>query len=653
MKLETKDEKRHSREIEGILKVTRKGLGFVSSEACPEEDIAIDPAFLNTGLNKDRVKVFLHPKKDGERMTGEVTEIVFRNKLDFVGTAKKIDGGCFIVPDDQKMYADIFVPSNKAGAVSDGDKVFVKITDWSDQKRGPLGEIIKIIGKAGDNNVEMEALVLERGMSTSFPPSVEEAAEKVKELAIIEEEAPVRKDMRDVTTFTIDPKDAKDFDDALSFRVLPNKEIEIGVHIADVSHFVRPGSILDKEATKRGTSIYLVDRTIPMLPEVLSNDLCSLKPNEDKLTFSAVFNFSSESLQEGKSFSVTKAWFGKTIIHSNKRFTYEDAQEVIDKKQGIFFDELNSMNILAKKMEKRREEKGAISFERDEVKFVLDPKGKPLGVYRKKTIDTNKLVENFMLLANHKVADFISGKDENIERTFVYRVHDVPDKDRVTELSNFIKSLGYELKVDGRGPSSKDISLLLKKVKGKKEQGIIETAAMRTMTRAIYSTKNIGHFGLSLSHYTHFTSPIRRYPDVLVHRLLERYLRDEKVPVSELGQYEAMSRYASEMEQLATDAERASIKYKQVEYMSERVGNTYDGVISGVTEWGIYIEEEETKSEGMAPLRNMRDDFYTLDEKNYCLIGERTGKKYSLGDKIKIKVVKADLERRSIDYQIL
>lgn len=653
MKSEKKEEKRHQREIEGILKVTRKGLGFVENEVYPEEDIEIDPAFLNTGLNKDRVRVFLHPKKDGKRMTGEVTEIIFRNKMDFVGTAKKIDGGCFIVPDDQRMYADIFVPSDKAANVSSGDKVFVKITDWSDQKRGPLGEIIKVIGKAGDNNVEMEALVLERGMSTSFPPAIEEAAEKVKGLAIIEKESPFRKDMRDVVTFTIDPKDAKDFDDALSFRKLSNGEIEIGVHIADVSHFVRPGSVLDKEATKRGTSIYLVDRTIPMLPEILSNDLCSLKPDEDKLTFSAVFNFSPESFQEGKKTAITKTWFGRTIIHSKKRFTYEDAQETIDKKQGVFFDELNSMNILAKNLEKEREEKGAISFERDEVKFVLDQKGKPLGVYRKKTMDTNKLVENFMLLANHRVADFISGKDKNIERTFVYRVHDVPDKDRITELSNFIKSLGYELKVDGRGPSSKDISGLLKKIKGRKEQGVIETAAMRTMTRAVYSTKNIGHFGLSLSHYTHFTSPIRRYPDVMVHRLLERYLKNEKVPASELSQYEAMSRYASEMEQLATDAERASIKYKQVEYMSERVGNTYTGTISGVTEWGIYIEEEETKSEGMAPLRNMRDDFYILDEKNYCLVGERAGKKYSLGDKVKIKVAKVDLERRSIDYQIV
>lgn len=652
--MKSKEEvKKHSAEIEGVLRVTRKGLGFVSSEAYPEEDIEIDPAFLNTGLNKDRVRVFLHPKKNGERMTGEITEIIFRNKLDFVGIVKKIDGGCFIIPDDQRMYTDIFVPTQKAGKVTDGDKVLVKITDWSDQKRGPLGEIIKIIGKAGNNDVEMESLVLERGMGTTFPAMVTEEAEKAKSEKSMEKEIASRKDLRSITTFTIDPKDAKDFDDALSFRKLPNGEIEVGIHIADVSHFVRPHSVLDKEAAKRGTSIYLVDRTIPMLPEVLSNDLCSLNPGEDKLTFSAIFNFSGESAVPGKKASVTKAWFGRTVIHSDKRFTYEEAQEILDKKSGIFSDELGVLNTIAKNLEKEREEKGAISFERDEVKFVLDKNSKPLGVYRKKTMDTNKLVENFMLLANHKVAEFISEKDENVEKTFVYRVHDVPDKDRITELSNFIKSLGYELRVDGRGPSSKDISELLKKIKGKKEQGVVETATLRTMAKAVYSTKNIGHFGLSLAYYTHFTSPIRRYPDVMVHRLLERYLQGEKIPPKELSQYEAMSRYASEMEQLASDAERASIKYKQVEYMSDKVGDTYSGTISGVTEWGIYIEEEETKCEGMAPLRNMRDDFYTLDEKNYRLVGERTGKKYSLGDKVKIKVVKADLERRSIDYQIL
>ncbi len=649
----SKDGKLHKREVEGILRVTRKGLGFVSTETYPEEDIEIDPAFLNTGLNKDRVKVLLHPQKEGERMTGEITEIVFRNKLEFVGVAEKVDGGCFVVPDDQRMYMDIFIPAHKASKIKNGEKVLVKITDWKDPKRGPEGEVVRVVGKAGDNDVEMEALVLERGMGTSFSGAVLKTAEKIKELADIGKELPERKDMRGIPTFTIDPKDAKDFDDALSFRVLPNKEIEIGVHIADASHFVRPGSELDKEAVKRGTSIYLVDRTIPMLPEILSNDLCSLNQKEDKLTFSAVFNFSPGSLLPERKPEITKIWFGKTVIHSQKRFAYEDAQEILDKKHGEFFEELSGLNAIAKKLEKEREEKGAISFERDEVKFILDKRGKPTGVYRKKTLPTNKLIENFMLLANHKVAEFISGKDENVEKTFVYRVHDVPDKDRITELSNFLKSLGYELRTDGKGPSSKEISELLKKIKGKKEQGVIETATLRTMTKAVYSTKNIGHFGLSLAHYTHFTSPIRRYPDIMVHRLLEKYLRGEKVPAKELSQYEAMSRYASEMEQLAADAERASIKYKQVEYMSEKVGQTFIGTISGVTEWGVYIEEEETKSEGMAALRNMRDDFYALDEKNYRLIGERTGKIYSLGDKVKIKVVKTDPKNRSIDYQIL
>lgn len=646
----TDQENEKSPYLEGVISITPKGIGYVTIPG-RENDIEIDSSFLNTALHRDTVRVILHPQSPNERVRGEVVEIVIRNKMEYVGVLERHQDFYFLIPQDMRMYVDIVIPASKALGAEHGEKVLAAITSWNDPKKSPEGEVIKVIGKPGDNNVEMEAIVLDTGLRPDFPQKVLREAEEIKknEAAEFKRGMESRRDMRDITTFTIDPVDAKDFDDALSYQKLPDGSLEIGIHIADVSHYLRPGTSLDIEAARRGNSIYLVDRTIPMLPEVLSNDLCSLNPNEDKLTFSAIFTFSKDSLEKGNP-QITGQWFGKTIINSNKRFSYEEAQGVLDDGKGIFYDELLILNTLAKKLRKEREERGALSFEHEEVRFVLDETGKPLRVYKKIIQDSNKLIEEFMLLANKKVARHVHELGKKEEKMFVYRVHDEPDQERIGDLIEFLNKLGYNIKVKNKNISSKDLNEILRMAEGRAEKDMIQTAAIRSMAKAIYSTKNIGHYGLAFEHYTHFTSPIRRYADVMVHRLLESYLAGKHPSPEELHRYAGLSSYTSQMEQLAMGAERASIKYKQVEYMTERVGKMFDGVISGITQWGIYIEEKETKAEGMIRLRDMTDDFYEFDKKHFSMIGQRKKKRFRLGDAVKVKVKRASLDERQIDY---
>ncbi len=632
----------------GPISINTKGVGFFDpnpEEKNRENNIEIQPKDVNRALHGDTVEVVLTGEKIKNRIQGKVLKIIKRAKEEFVGVIKKNDGKTFVIPDDQRLYVDIFL--NADSNTNEGDKVLVKIVDWETLS----GEVVKVIGKKGENNTEMEAIILEKGFRIEFPQAVEEEANRIKNEYKngFEEEVKNRRDMRGVTTMTIDPFDAKDFDDAISFVDLGKNQFEIGVHIADVSHFVTPGSELDRESEKRGLSVYLVDRTIPMLPEVLSNDLCSLNPNEDKFTFSAVFKMTGEG-------EVLEEWFGRTVIHSDKRFTYEDANEVIlGTQDGPFQPELRKLNEIAKKLEKKKSDNGAMSFDTEEVKFVLDEKGKPISVYKKSRLDTHKLVEEFMLLANRAVAKhiFMSQSKGLKGKQSVYRIHPTPDKDRIQDLAIFLKAMGFDLKNKDGEVTSRDLNALLKEVKGTPNEDLINTATVRSMAKATYSTKNIGHFSLAFAYYTHFTSPIRRYPDVLVHRFLERELKGGKIEIDEYQKYERICLASSELEKKASDAERASIKYKQVEYMLEHIGEEFTGNITGVTEWGIYVEEENTKCEGMIKVRDLGTDFYSLDEKNYTIKGEKTGVKFTLGDKIKFKVVSADMERRVLDYAIV
>jgi ribonuclease R len=646
------DKKQSSkRYVEGILRTTTKGVGYVVVEDA-NEDIEIGPSFLNTGLNGDSVRVLLHSKIPGKQQTGEIVDITLRAKMEFVGTLEKGKGFFFLDPQDPKMYVDIFIPGSKAKKAKDGQKALVKITKWDNQKKNPEGEVLKILGNPGANDVEMEAIVLDKGLRIEFPVQVEREAKEIEQNAKenISKEVKNRRDMRGVTTFTIDPETAKDFDDALSFEELQSGDIEVGIHIADVTHYVTPNSEIDKEATRRATSIYLVDRTIPMLPEALSNDICSLMPKIERLAFSAIFTFSKDSFKKGGRPIITKQWFGETVIKSDKRFSYEDAQKILDDKEGLFYNELNTLNKLSKKIRREKFAAGAISLETEEVKFVLDKDGKPIDVIRKVRGDTHKMIEDFMLLANKKVARFASQKTGEKKGQFVYRIHPKPELERITNLIALLNNLGYKLKMKEGGVSSKDLNDILLKAEGTAEQNLIQTATIRSMAKAIYSTKNVGHYGLAFKYYAHFTSPIRRYPDMMVHRLMKLYLAGKKPSQQMLEQYDTLSLHSSEMEKTASEAERGSIKYKQVEYMTERVGKTFPGIISGVTEWGIYVEEEHSKSEGMVRLRDLKDDYYTFNEKTRTITGERTKKKYRLGDKVKIKVKNADLERRVIDY---
>ena len=596
-------------------------------------------------MNNDKVKIAFFAKRKHHDAEGEVIEILERANDTFVGTLEVEKSYAFLVTENRTLANDIFIPKDKLKGGKTGDKAVVKVIEWPDKAKNPIGQVIDILGKAGDNTTEMHAILAEFGLPYVYPQAVEKAADKIP-AEITAEEIARREDFRKVTTFTIDPKDAKDFDDALSIRNLKDNLWVVGVHIAVVSHYVKEGSIIDKEAEKRATSVYLVDRTIPMLPERLCNFLCSLRPHEEKLAFSVIFDITEKG-------DVKNSRVVHTVIYSDRRFTYEEAQQIIETKNGDFKDEVLMLDTIAKALREKRFAAGAINFDRYEVKFEIDEKGKPVSVYFKESKDANKLVEEFMLLANRTVAEQIGRVPKGKKaKVLPYRIHDLPDPEKLDNLNQFIARFGYKLRTNGtKTDISKSINHLLDDIQGKKEENLIETVSIRAMQKARYSTHNIGHYGLAFDYYTHFTSPIRRFPDMMVHRLVTKYL-DGGRSVSE-SKYEDLCDHSSNMEQIAANAERASIKYKQVEFMSERVGQTYDGVISGVTEWGLYVELNENKCEGMIPMRDLDDDYYEFDEKNYCLRGRRKNHTYSLGDAITVKVARANLEKKQLDFALV
>ncbi|MCD8071892.1 MAG: ribonuclease R [Alistipes sp.] len=633
--------------MEGIVDMLASGSAYIKVEG-QEKDIFVDARNAGHALNGDRVKFIINRVKRNGVPEGEIVEILSRSERGYVGVIEvdQAKGYGFVRVDSRKVPVDIFVRLKTNQKVRDNEKVMVRILDWPDASKSPEGEIVGIFGQSGDNNAEMHAILAEYDLPYDFAPEVIEEAEnipgKIEKKDYIE-----RRDMRNIPTFTIDPADAKDFDDALSIRKLVNGSWEVGVHIADVTHYVRPGSIVDTEGENRATSVYLVDRTIPMLPERLSNELCSLRPNEEKLTFSAIFELDDDA-------NILQQWLGRTVILSDRRFTYEEAQQVIETGQGDFNQEILTLHKLARTMRERRFRDGSISFEREEAKFKLDENGKPVGVYFKEQKESNQLIEEFMLLANRKVAEFVGkkrGRGANAERTFVYRVHDEPNPDKLATFRSFITRFGYSFRAEDGKSVAREMNRLMGKIKGKSEENVVSTLAIRTMAKAYYSTDNIGHYGLAFDYYTHFTSPIRRYPDMMVHRLLARYLAGEKS--ADKQTYEKLCEHSSEMEVRAAEAERASIKYKMVEFMTDRIGQEFDGAISGVTEWGMYVELEETHIEGMVPLREMTDDFYIFQEEEYAVVGRATHRKFTLGDKVRIRVERADLARRQIDFSMV
>ena len=645
----------------GTLDITSNGNGYFISEDY-EEDIFIPNVNLGKGLHGDMVKVYVYKKRRSNKLEADVVEVVERAKSDFVGVLQLNKNFGFVLPDSNKMYADIFISQSKLNGAEHGDKVQATIIDWPEKSKNPFGKITKVLGKPGDHNTEMHSILLEYDLPYEFPSEVEKDAETLS-IEITKDEITKRRDMRSDLTFTIDPKDAKDFDDALSFTKLENGNYEIGIHIADVSHYVQPKTILDAEAYERATSVYLVDRVVPMLPEMLSNGVCSLRPNEEKLTFSAVFEINEKA-------QIIKQWFGRTVTYSDKRFAYEEAQVIIENKNNIvpanvsltgqeykvddaIVEAILKLDELAKILRKKRMKQGAISFDRVEVKFNLDEAANPVGVYFKEAKDANKLIEEFMLLANRKVAEFIGkskgGKPSN--KTFVYRVHDEPDIEKLASLQNIISKFGYKINTDTRESTSDSLNQLLSDVHGKAESNMIETLAIRSMSKAVYTTQNIGHYGLAFDYYSHFTSPIRRYPDILTHRLLQHYLDGGNSAKQEV--YEEKCKHSSKREELASKAERDSIKYMQVKYMQDHKDEVFDSVITGVTEWGIYVEITKNKCEGMVRIRDIKSDYYIFDEEQYAIVGQSTKQMYQLGDNVQVQVKKTDLERKHLDFNLI
>lgn len=642
---------------EGPITIIKTGKGFFSYDP-EEEDLFIPGENLGGAFPGDTVKVeftgFETDSRTGKkRAQGKVVEVTVRSRETFVGTLveNKEENLTMLTPDWKKMYVPFVV---KGESLPIGQKVLIRFKGWNQHQPYPWGELEEIIGPAGEHETEMRALALSQGFRSDFPPGVQSEAhelEKTGRQMLADGAAQgiadgTRKDFRSVTTFTIDPFDAKDFDDALSVRTLENGNVEVGVHIADVSHFVRPGTNIDAEGRKRATSVYLVDRTIPMLPEILSTDLCSLNPNEDRLSMSAVFELDKEA-------GIVSRWFGPTVMHSDKRFTYEEAQEVLNKQDGIMLAELNTLKMLADKIRARRVKKGAIAFDTPEVKVLLDGNGKPVKIVLKERIDTMLVIEDFMLLANEAVAEFLTEQVKKTKSQSIYRVHDSPDADRIENLSQFLKVMGYNLPVSAGKVKGVDMNALLAEVTGKPEEYLIKVATLRSMARAAYSTKNVGHFGLAFEFYTHFTSPIRRYPDLLIHRLVKHYTVNGEFGKNENAELDQLALHANEREIAATEAERDSIKLKQVEYMSEHIDEEFDAVISGVSDRGLYVELKESRAEGMIRIRDLGDDYYVYDEKRYRIVGERTKTEYSLGDPIRVKLVAARLAERELDFQII
>ena len=631
--------------LTGVIDFNQSGNAYVKVEGMAD-DIFVHQKNVKDALQGDKVLLVTYNFK-GKKVEGSVAEVLERAKDTFVGIFQQIvdkDFG-FVVFEKRTMNTDMFISKNHFNGAQDGDKVIVKMREWRPGSKNPEGEIVTVLGTPGDHETEIHAILAEYGLPYNFEPEVEHDADQI-DRSINDEEVAKRWDMRDICTFTIDPKDAKDFDDALSIQKLENGLWQIGVHIADVSHYVKPGTILDDEAYKRATSVYLVDRVVPMLPEVLSNDVCSLRPNEDKFTFSAVFELDEDA-------KIHKQWFGRTVIHSDRRFSYEEAQERIETQQGDLTTEILQLDKLAKILRAERIRNGAITFDRSEVRFNLDENSKPIGVYFKVSKDSNHLIEEFMLLANKKVSEFISlnKRNEPTGNTFIYRIHDDPDPAKLTALRDFVGTFGYKMDLANTQTVAQSLNRLLSDVKGKGEENMIETLAMRSMSKAVYSTNPIGHYGLGFEYYSHFTSPIRRYPDLIAHRLLQHYLDGGKSPNKE--EVETQSKHCSAMERLASEAERESIKFMQVKFMEDHVGEVFSGVISGVAEYGFWVEIPENGAEGMIKLRDLVDDSYSLDAKNYSIIGSRTGNTFQLGDEVKIKVVKANLIAKQLDFKIV
>jgi len=628
--------------ITGAVDMTRMGYGYIITDDI-EEDVFVSNRNLNTALHGDKVKVRLMVRKKGNRPEGEVVEVIERARETFVGTVEVMPHFSFLVPDNKGMPFDLFIPNDKLGGARQGEKAVARIVEWDKRQKNPVAEIIDVLGMPGEHETEMHAILAEFELPSRFRAEVEEAAQSLQ-VDISAEEIKKRRDFRSIPTFTIDPADAKDFDDALSLRRTNEGLWEVGIHIADVTHYVKPDTIIDNEGRLRGTSVYLVDRVVPMLPEKISNNICSLNPGKDKLTYSAVFMMNDRA-------EVVEEWFGRTIINSDQRFSYQEAQKIIDGEDGPMKDILLLLHRLAQKLREKRFDAGAFSFERNEVQFDLDEKGYPISIQFRESGTANQLIEEFMLLANKHVAELIGRKKGEKPRTFVYRIHDKPDPDKIVSFSTFIRRFGYKLDGSNVGSLALSMNKLIKEVRGKKEQNIIETLALRSMAKAVYSTNNIGHYGLSFKYYTHFTSPIRRYPDMMVHRLLTAYLDGESSKSEE--KYEQLCEYASKRERLAVEAERASIRYKQVEFMKDKTGQSFEGIISGVTEWGIYVELVDCQCEGMVHIRELDDDFYEYDEDNYCIRGRHSGKVYTLGDTVMVEVVKADLVKKQLDYLLV